>query len=64
MNFKLSNSVTSLPGIGPRYQNLLAQLKITTLRQLLFYFPSRWEDRRQTYTGRLIKTHYIPTRSK
>ena len=64
MNFKLSANIASLPGIGPRYQNLLVQLKITTLRHLLFHFPSRWEDRRQTYTGRLIKTHYLPTRSK
>lgn len=64
MNFKLSADIASLPGIGPRYQNLLAQLKITTVRELFFHFPSQWEDRRQTYTGKLIKTHYIPTRSK
>ncbi len=43
-NMKISTPITSLPGIGPAYQKKLEKLKIKTIGDLLFYFPSRYEN--------------------
>lgn len=40
----LSSPVTVLPGIGPRNSQNLSRLGIYTLRDLLFYFPRRYDD--------------------
>lgn len=36
--------VERAPGVGPLRAELLARLEITTLRDLLFYFPRDWQD--------------------
>ncbi len=44
----LSDSVDSLPGIGPKRARLLTNLGVTTIRDLLFHLPRDYQDRRQT----------------
>ncbi len=41
---KLSNSVSEIRGIGPRYLKYLEKLEIKTIKDLLWYFPFRYED--------------------
>jgi len=43
-NLELNAPVSTLKGAGPRYTNKLFSLGIETLRDLLFYFPFRWDD--------------------
>lgn len=40
----LSDQVDKIPLIGPKYQSLLAKLDIRTIQDLLFHFPSRYND--------------------
>lgn len=40
----LSNPVSELRGIGPRYLKYLEKLGIKTIKDLLFYFPFRYDD--------------------
>jgi ATP-dependent DNA helicase RecG len=40
----LNASVTVLPGVGPRYAQTLARLGLRTLRDMLYYFPRRYDD--------------------
>jgi len=42
--YKLSDSVSKLRGIGPRYLKYLEKLGIKTIKDLLWYFPFRYED--------------------
>ena len=42
--YKLSDSVSELRGVGPRYLKYLEKLGIKTIKDLLWYFPSRYED--------------------
>lgn len=41
----LSSTVNDLYSVGPRYSYLLNKLGIYTVKDLLFYFPFRYEDR-------------------
>ncbi len=41
---KLSNPVSEIRGIGPRYLKYLEKLGIKTIKDLLWYFPFRYED--------------------
>ncbi len=41
---KLSDSVSKIRGIGPRYLKYLEKLGIKTIKDLLWYFPFRYED--------------------
>lgn len=43
-NFVLDTPLAQLPGIGPQLQRKLKKLKLTTVRDLLFHFPHRYED--------------------
>lgn len=43
----LDANVACLPGIGPKRLELLRALDIATLRDLLFYLPRAYQDRRQ-----------------
>lgn len=62
-----------LKGVGPQRTALLAKLGIRTLKDMLFYLPSRYEDRSSikeisqlsmgeisTVTGKVIKVEIIP----
>jgi ATP-dependent DNA helicase RecG len=40
----LNASVTVLPGVGPRYAKTLGRLGISTLRDMLYHFPRRYDD--------------------
>ncbi len=40
----LTDSVTVLPGVGPKRQEALASLGIETVGDVLFYFPFRYDD--------------------
>ncbi|ANK63039.1 ATP-dependent DNA helicase RecG [Loigolactobacillus backii] len=40
----LQDSVAVLPGVGPKRVQALSELKITTIADLLHYFPFRYED--------------------
>lgn len=40
----LANSVLEMKGVGPKRAEQLATLGITTIKDLLFYFPFRFED--------------------
>ncbi|MCX6736526.1 MAG: ATP-dependent DNA helicase RecG [Candidatus Parcubacteria bacterium] len=42
--FSLSDPVSKLHGVGPRYLNYFEKLGIATLRDLLWHFPFRYED--------------------
>lgn len=41
---QLSDSVSQIRGVGPRYLKYLEKLKIKTIKDLLWYFPFRYED--------------------
>jgi len=47
-NLNLNSPVSTLHRAGPQYTNKLFSLGIETLRDLLFYFPFRWDDFSQT----------------
>ncbi len=40
----LNAPVTVLPGVGPRYAQTLARLGMRSLRDMLYYFPRRYDD--------------------
>jgi len=40
----LDKQIESLKGIGPYYQKKLVKLRLKTVRDLLFHFPSRYDD--------------------
>ena len=44
MTVNLSTSIDRLPRVGPYYQKKLRRLGIKTIRDLIFYFPRRYED--------------------
>jgi ATP-dependent DNA helicase RecG len=44
MSFTLNSNISELDGVGQGYAKKLEKLGIKTVRDLLFYFPYRWED--------------------
>ena len=54
-NLNLNSHVSTLHRAGPQYTNKLFSLGIETLRDLLFYFPFRWDDFSQTVPISKIK---------
>jgi len=42
--YNLNDSVSKLRGVGPRYLKYLEKLGIKTIKDLLWYFPFRYED--------------------
>lgn len=42
--YKLSDPVAVIPGIGPKYKNLLSKLGVFTIEDLLYHFPFRYDD--------------------
>lgn len=44
----IEDKVTTLKGIGPKKAELLSKQNIDTLEDLLYLFPRKYEDRRNT----------------
>ncbi|MDD3480775.1 MAG: ATP-dependent DNA helicase RecG [Patescibacteria group bacterium] len=44
MPITLDSTITDLPGVGDSYAQKLEKLGVNTARDLLLYFPRRWED--------------------
>ncbi len=44
MQPRLEDPVSALPGVGPAIEKKLKSLGVTTIRELLYYLPSRLED--------------------
>ncbi len=44
MSLTLNSHIFEVPGVGSGYAKKLEKLGIKTVRDLLFYFPYRWED--------------------
>lgn len=42
---ELNTQIQYMPGVGPRRAMLLEKLNIKTLKDLIFHFPTRYEDR-------------------
>lgn len=70
MTISPSTLVTTLPGVGPRQAARMEKLGLTTVRDLLFHIPRRYDDTRdittldmlepgrvQTVVGRLLNVH-------
>jgi ATP-dependent DNA helicase RecG len=54
--YGLNNSVDRVKGVGPKQQELLANLGIHTINDLLFYLPTRYDDYTQMIPiGRLTE---------
>ncbi len=43
-NIPLNTPLLEIPGIGPRFLKLLKQMNISTVKDLLWHFPTRYED--------------------
>ncbi len=50
MTFLLSDAITVLPGIGPARAKIFEKLGLTTIGDLLSWFPRNYEDRRSAVT--------------
>lgn len=46
-NFGLIDSLRYLKGVGPKIEGLLRRLKVYSLKGLFYYFPVRYQDRRE-----------------
>jgi len=44
VTLNINSPVSIVPLIGPRYERILAKLDIFTVKDLLYHFPSRYED--------------------
>lgn len=63
----LEQDIKFLPGVGPKRANLINQeLKIFTLREMLYYFPYKYVDRTRFYSIKEInsKLPYIQTKGR
>src|ERR1700745_928058 len=71
----LKQSIQFFKGVGPKRAKLLAHLGISTIEDLLHYYPRDWEDRKETslpppadgrlvLRGRVIESWNIHTRAR
>lgn len=51
---QLTDPITVLSGVGPKTAAALADLKITTIKSLLFYFPFRYDDLKSRPLAELV----------
>jgi len=62
---QLSLDIKSARGVGPRREKLLRKLEINSLRDLVFYFPRDYEDRRRVISLKdLLLGEKVTTRGK
>ena len=72
----MSASIEYLKGVGPAKAKLLERLEIHTLRDLLYYYPRTYQDRRLppqdsvfnppqlvVFKGKVVSTQQLPARS-
>ena len=55
----LETNIEELPRLGSAYQKRLKKLRIETVRDLLFYFPSRYEDFSDIIPITKVKVGYV-----
>ncbi|MBC7115641.1 MAG: ATP-dependent DNA helicase RecG [Pseudothermotoga sp.] len=62
---QLSLDIKSARGVGPRREKLLRKLEINSLKDLVFYFPRDYEDRRRVISLKdLLLGEKVTTRGK
>jgi len=74
---RLDTSIQYVKGVGPKRAEVFARAGITTVEDLLYYFPFRYEDRTNFHhiaeltpgeevviSGRIISAVVVPTRRK
>jgi len=59
MAIKLATSLQQLPTVGPRTEKLLNRLGLSTVQDLLFYYPFRYED-----FGKIVKISDLQEESR
>ena len=47
-SYNLDNKITVVSGVGPKIQQVFNSIGIYRIRDLLFYFPRRYKDYRET----------------
>jgi ATP-dependent DNA helicase RecG len=73
----IARAVATLPGVGPKRAQQLAQRGLRTISDLLFHLPTRYDDRRDqkrigelppgsrgTFTGEVILAGFVPIRGR
>lgn len=58
---KLSNKVSIIPKVGPKYEFLLSKLGIFSIRDLLYHVPFRYEDFSKIKTIKELKPNELAT---
>ncbi|MGI9535108.1 MAG: OB-fold nucleic acid binding domain-containing protein, partial [Thermodesulfobacteriota bacterium] len=54
-NLNTNDPIRYIKGVGPRISQILAKKGITTVEDLIFYFPRKYEDRRNVQTISTVK---------
>jgi len=49
-NLNINDPIRYIKGVGPRISDILSKKGITTVEDLIFYFPRKYEDRRNVQT--------------
>jgi ATP-dependent DNA helicase RecG len=73
----LARAVATLPGVGPKRAQQLAQRGLRTVSDLLFHLPTRYDDRRErktigalpvgsrgTFVGEVVLADFVPIRGR
>jgi len=73
----IARAVATLPGVGPKRAQQLAQRGLRTIADLLFHLPTRYDDRRDqktigelppgsrgTFVGEVILADFVPIRGR
>jgi len=73
----VARAVATLPGVGPKRAQQLAQRGLRTIADLLFHLPTRYDDRREqrkigelpvgargTFVGEVVVADFVPIRGR